>query len=116
MVAGPDEPLPQARLSRKPAQGAIRVGGRGCLRGRYERYGDPAGGRGLHDARRRMRLRGLSVSLRDIEGGSMIGEERILGKFSCEGCRRPSVGFESLLVAKTHAHPMGNPPWDTLCE
>jgi hypothetical protein len=45
----------------------------------------------------------------------MIGEERILGKFSCEGCRRPSVGSESLLVAKTQALSMGNPPWDTLC-
>jgi hypothetical protein len=45
----------------------------------------------------------------------MIGEERILDKFSCEGCRRPSVGSESLLVAKTQALSMGNPPWDTLC-
>ena len=33
----------------------------------------------------------------------MIGDERILGKFSCGGCRRPSVGSESLLVAKTQA-------------
>jgi hypothetical protein len=40
----------------------------------------------------------------------MIGEERILGKFSCGGCRRPSVRPESLLVAKTQALSMGNPP------
>ena len=45
----------------------------------------------------------------------MIGEEGIPGKFSCEGSRRPSVGSESLLVAKTQALSMGNPPWDTLC-
>ena len=45
----------------------------------------------------------------------MIGEERIPGKFSCEGCRRPSAGSETLLVAKTQALSMGNPPWDTLC-
>jgi hypothetical protein len=53
----------------------------------------------------------VSVSLRDIEGGSMIGEERILDKFSCEGCRRPSVGSESLLVAKTqtlYGNPLGS--------
>jgi len=39
----------------------------------------------------------------------MIGEERILGKFPCGGCRRPSVGPESLLMAKTQALSMGNP-------
>ena len=39
----------------------------------------------------------------------MIGEERIPGKFSCEGCRRPSVGSESLLVAKTGAPLIGIP-------
>jgi hypothetical protein len=37
-------------------------------------------------------------------------EERILGKFSCEGGRRPSVGSESFLVAKTGAPLLGNSP------
>jgi hypothetical protein len=40
----------------------------------------------------------------------MIGEERIPGKFSCEGCRRPSVGSESLLVAKNSGPLYGKPP------
>jgi len=38
-----------------------------------------------------------------------MSEVRILGKFSCEGCRRPSVGSETLLVAKTWP-PLGNTP------
>ena len=40
----------------------------------------------------------------------MVGEERILGKYSCEECRRPSVGSETLLVAKTGAPLLGNTP------
>jgi len=40
----------------------------------------------------------------------MIGEERNPGKFSCEGCRRPSAGSESLLVAKTWAPLLENTP------
>jgi hypothetical protein len=36
-------------------------------------------------------------------------EERILGKFSPPGCRRPSVGSESALVARTGA-PLENNP------
>jgi hypothetical protein len=35
-------------------------------------------------------------------------EERILGKFSHQGGRRPSAGSESLLVAKTGAPLLGN--------
>jgi len=39
----------------------------------------------------------------------VIAEERILGKLSCERCRRPAVGSETLLVTKTGA-PLGNTP------
>jgi hypothetical protein len=34
-------------------------------------------------------------------------EERILDTFSPPGCRRPSVGSESALVAKTEGSPEG---------
>ncbi len=40
----------------------------------------------------------------------MIGEERILGKFSCEGCRRPSGAAETLLVARSEAPVLWNTP------
>jgi len=35
-------------------------------------------------------------------------EERILGKFSHQGCRWPSVGSETLFVARTGAPFLGN--------
>jgi hypothetical protein len=37
-------------------------------------------------------------------------EERILGKFPPPGCRRPSVGSETLFVARTGAPFLGNTP------
>jgi hypothetical protein len=45
----------------------------------------------------------------------MMTEERILGKFSCERCRRPSDGAGTLLVAKTWAPSLGNPRGNALC-
>jgi hypothetical protein len=39
-----------------------------------------------------------------------ITEEAILGNLSCKRCRRPSVGSESLLVAKSGAPLLGNTP------
>jgi hypothetical protein len=37
-----------------------------------------------------------------VQSVDVISEERILGKkFSCEGCRRPSQGSGTMLVAKT---------------
>ncbi len=44
-----------------------------------------------------------------VQSVDVISEERILGKFSPQGCRRPSVGSETLLVAKTWP-PLGNTP------
>jgi hypothetical protein len=38
-----------------------------------------------------------------MKSGTVISEERILGKFSCAGCRRTSPGAESALVTKTRA-------------
>jgi hypothetical protein len=43
-------------------------------------------------------------------GGTVISEERILGKFFCEAWRRPSQGAETLLVAKTWAPLLGKIP------
>jgi hypothetical protein len=40
----------------------------------------------------------------------MIGEERILGKFSCEAGRRSSDGAVTLLVARTGAPSLGKTP------
>jgi hypothetical protein len=34
----------------------------------------------------------------------MITGKRVLGKIFCEGCRQPSVGSETLVVAKTGPH------------
>ena len=45
----------------------------------------------------------------------MIGEERNSSKFTRARREWPSPGAETLLVAKTQALSMGNPPWDTLC-
>jgi hypothetical protein len=39
-----------------------------------------------------------------------MSEERILGKFSCEGGRRPSDEAETLLVAKTWTPSLGKTP------
>ena len=40
----------------------------------------------------------------------MMTEEQMLGKFSYAVCRRPSVGSETSLVAKTGAPVLGNTP------
>jgi hypothetical protein len=44
-----------------------------------------------------------------MQSVDVISEERILAKFSCEGCRRASVVSETLLVAKTGAPLIGIP-------
>jgi hypothetical protein len=59
-----------------------------------------------------VRMRGVSVSLGDVEGGSMIDEERNFGKFSCAICERPSPGAENALVTKTEGGSRGYPSWE----